>query len=222
MWSTIDQQCFGSKHNWHETDSDQTMLLDLNDQVAHLTDFNYSKEFFNKHVTLCSFTAFWTCDEMSINSHHYHISYVFWGKKASMSDSSALKSVQNKLKSVHAHTHLHPLAKQHTCTVCTPIGQCSYYLLIMDVPAPSKGFHLWWPVKILWLINNKIDCAKCSPRGQFLHPEKIPWYLFQESTVKDWMTDVSWRKWLWFKQLSQGISEYYFLCFLNNCHRHAK
>lgn len=111
----------------------------------------------------------------------------------------------------------------HTCTVCTPLAQRSYRHLIMEVPAPSKGFHLWWPGTILWLINSAIDWAKCSPWAQVLTSSKeIPWYLFQESTVRDWMTDASWRKWPWFRQLSWGISEYYFKCFLNNCHRNVK
>lgn len=62
----------------------------------------------------------------------------------------------------------------HTCKTeywaCAPTGQFSYCHLIMEVPAQTKCFHLLWPEKILWLINNKIDCARCSPRGQKRDP----------------------------------------------------
>lgn len=63
----------------------------------------------------------------------------------------------------HTQTHTYTHTTVHTCTLCTPLGQHSYRHLIMEVPAPSKGFHLWWPGTILWLINSTIDWAKCSP-----------------------------------------------------------
>lgn len=92
--------------------------------------------------------------------------------------------------------------------------------MIMEVPAPGKGFHLLWPGTILWLINSETDCAKCSPWAQVLISSKeIPQRsLLQERTVIDWMTIASWRKWPRFRQLSRGIGGYYFKCFLNNCH----
>lgn len=87
----------------------------------------------------------------------------------------------------------------------------------MEVAAAGKGFHLWWPGTILWLINSETDCAKCSPWAQVLTSSReIPQRsLLQEKNCNRLDDRCKLAK---VRQLSGGIGGCDFNCFLNNCH----